>query len=229
MCCDNLPDNGHVTQSAVLGTARLSNPELADWIAANVAFPNAMVDRITLATVPRERAMAACFGLGDDPVLMTCEPFRQWVIDDNFPAGRPALEQVADTERRLCLDGSNRQPKFIVPSVVDALAAGGSIDGLALESALWCRYCYGTTYDGTTIAPNDPNWDQLVTISKKARENPQAWLDQRAIYGAVGHNPRLQARFAHWLRRLWDHGTAPTLQVYLNRSSRFGQFSRRMI
>ena len=67
MSCDNLPGNGHVTKAAVVGLARLSDPVLADWVAANVAFPNGMVDRITPATGPRERAMAAEFGLGDDP------------------------------------------------------------------------------------------------------------------------------------------------------------------
>jgi mannitol 2-dehydrogenase len=50
MSCDNLPGNGHVTQNAVIGLARLSDPALADWIKANVAFPNGMVDRITPAT-----------------------------------------------------------------------------------------------------------------------------------------------------------------------------------
>ncbi len=55
---------------------------------ANVAFPNGMVDRITPATGPRERALAASFGL-DDPVPVTCEPFRQWVLEDDFPAGPP--------------------------------------------------------------------------------------------------------------------------------------------
>jgi len=96
MSCDNLPGNGHVTQAALTGLARLSDPALADWIASNVAFPNGMVDRITPATGPRERAMAQAFGL-DDPVPVTCEPFRQWVLEDNFPQGRPALEKVGVT------------------------------------------------------------------------------------------------------------------------------------
>jgi mannitol 2-dehydrogenase len=43
---------------------------------------------------------------------------------------------MGDTIRRLCLDGSNRQPKFIVPSISDAIKAGGSFTRLALESAL---------------------------------------------------------------------------------------------
>jgi mannitol 2-dehydrogenase len=59
--------------------------------------------------------------------------------------------EVADTVRRLCLDGSNRQPKFIVPSVRDGLAAGRSINGLALLSALWCRYCFGRDENDATL------------------------------------------------------------------------------
>ncbi len=302
LSCDNLPGNGTVTRAAVVGLARLSDPALADWIAAHVSFPNGMVDRITPATGPRERAMAASFGLGDDPVPVTCEPFRQWVVEDRFPQGRPPLEQVgvtfsdhvhayeamkirilngghaiiaypgglmdiefvheamahslisgfldrvereeivpyvppvpdsdleayyitirarfanpevADTVRRLCLDGSNRQPKFIVPSLRDARAAGGRIDGLALVSALWCRYCHGQTDSGTEIAPNDPDWDRLVALSRKARSEPGLWLDQKSIYGELGADGQFRNRFAHWLGALWSNGTAATLRAFL--------------
>jgi mannitol 2-dehydrogenase len=301
MSCDNLPGNGHVTQDAVTGLARLSDPALADWIAANVAFPNGMVDRITPATGPRERAMAESFGL-QDPVPVTCEPFRQWVLEDNFPAGRPALEQVgvtfsrhvhayeamkirilngghatiaypgglldieyvheamahplilgflnkletteiiptiapvpdtdlnayyaeivqrfsnpevADTERRLCLDGSNRQPKFIVPPLRDRLAAGESAEGLALVSALWCRYCTGTSDHGTHIPPNDPNWDALQATAIVAQTNPQAWLEQRTIYGDLADHAGFGASFARHLARIRDHGTEAALRAYI--------------
>jgi mannitol 2-dehydrogenase len=302
MSCDNLPGNGAVTKAAVVGLARLSDPALADWIGAAVAFPNGMVDRITPATGPRERALAAAFGLGDDPVPVTCEPFRQWVLEDNFPSGRPPLErvgvtltphvhafemmkirilngghatiaypgglmdidyvheamahplirgfldkveteeiipyvppvpdtdiaayyrliverfsnpEVADTERRLCLDGSNRQPKFIIPSVRDALAAGRSIDGLALVSALWCRYCYGVTEGGAEIAPNDPNWDDLQAQSKAAREAPAIWLQMKPIYGDLNRDARFVAAFTRALNGVWEKGTAAVLKDYI--------------
>ena len=303
MSCDNLPGNGHVTEAAVIGTARLSDPAFADWIKANVAFPNGMVDRITPATGPRERAMAASFGLGDDPVPVTCEPFRQWVVEDNFPQGRPALEkvgvtftphvhayemmkirilngghatiaypgglldieyvheamadplisgflnkvereeiipyvppvpntdigayftlihqrfsnpEVADTERRLCLDGSNRQPKFIIPSLRDALAAGGKIEGLSLVSALWCRYCAGTTDSGTVIEPNDPNWTALQPLALQAKDNPAAWLGMKEIYGDLAGNDAFRAAFGAALNSLWTKGTKATLQAYIS-------------
>ena len=301
MSCDNLPGNGHVTQAAVVGLARLSDPGLADWIAENVAFPNGMVDRITPGTGPRERALAASFGL-DDPVPVTCEPFRQWVLEDNFPTGRPALEavgvtftphvhayeamkirilngghatiaypgglldieyvheamahpmilgflnkleiteiiptiapvpntdltayyakiverfsnpEVADTERRLCLDGSNRQPKFIVPPLRDALAQGQKAEGLALVSALWCRYCAGVSDNGRPIAPNDPNWEALQACAIAAQSSPQAWLEQRMIYGDLADHPTFPATFAAQLALLRDKGCEAALRAYI--------------
>ncbi len=59
MSCDNVPHNGVVTRNAIAGLARLFDPQLADWVAAHVSFPNGMVDRITPATSDREREIAA--------------------------------------------------------------------------------------------------------------------------------------------------------------------------
>jgi mannitol 2-dehydrogenase len=94
LSCDNLPGNGDVARVAVLGAAELRSPELAKWLEANGAFPNAMVDRITPATTDADRAWAAeTFGFVDAwPVV--CEPFRQWALEDDFVDGRPAFENV---------------------------------------------------------------------------------------------------------------------------------------
>ncbi|WP_425097668.1 mannitol dehydrogenase family protein [Tropicibacter sp. S64] len=305
MCCDNIPHNGAVTRRTLTGLARLTDSAFADWIESNVAFPNAMVDRITPATTDRERGiLREEFGIEDGwPVF--CEDFTQWVLEDNFPLGRPPLEKVGvqftpdvipfelmklrilnaghaviaypaglmdihfvheamehpliraflrkieteeivphvppvpntdtsayfdkieerfsnpkigDTIRRLCLDGSNRQPKFVIPALRDALAAGAKFDGLALECALWCRYCAGTTDSGAEIAPNDPNWDKLVPIAREAKTRPQAWLEQDAVYGDLAQNEAFAERFAHWLEALWKDGTKAVLTRYIESS-----------
>lgn len=94
MSCDNIPHNGAVLRGAVLDLADARDPALADWIRRDVAFPDTMVDRIT--PVPTEADIAAFerrTGLADRAALMA-EPFRQWVIEDAFPAGRPAWETV---------------------------------------------------------------------------------------------------------------------------------------
>ena len=114
--------------------------------------------------------------------------------------------KIGDTIRRLCLDGSNRQPKFIIPSIADRLDRGLPVDGLALESALWCRYCVGTTDSGQVIEPNDPNWDRLQAQARAAKADPAAWLAMRDIYGARRRRPRLPRR----LRRLARARSGPT-------------------
>jgi mannitol 2-dehydrogenase len=303
MSCDNIPHNGRVARSAVAGLARLSDPKLADWIESHVAFPNSMVDRITPATGERERLLVAEeFGI-EDAMPVFCEDFRQWVLEDHFPAGRPTLEavgvqfvpdvtpyenmkirilngghaiiaypsglmdiqfaheamenrlihaylekiereeiipivpkvpginlkeyyeliarrfsnpKIGDTIRRLCLDGSNRQPKFIIPSIADNLKKNNSVTGLALVSALWCRYCYGITDSGQVIEPNDPNWQRLQDQARKAKSNPTAWLEMKDIYGETADYPLFADQFSSWLTMLWDHGTQATLQHYLS-------------
>jgi mannitol 2-dehydrogenase len=94
MSCDNLQGNGDLARRAFTSFARLRDPELGAWMEAEVAFPNAMVDRITPQTTPEDVAMVAeRFGISDAwPVV--CEPFTQWVVEDRFPAGRPPLEDA---------------------------------------------------------------------------------------------------------------------------------------
>ena len=300
--CDNLPHNGAVCRRAVVGTARVRDPALADWIDTNVSFPNGMVDRITPATGARELAMIADdHGVADRRPVFG-EDFIQWVLEDDFPAGRPPLEKagvefvadvaaheamklrilnaghaiiaypaglfgiefaheamrhplvvalldrierteivphipavpgtdplgyyervrerfanpkIADTIRRLCLDGSNRQPKFVVPSIRDRLAAGASIDGLALECALWCRYCYGTREDGETIEPNDPDWSRLQDHARCAKDEPAAWLELRDVYGTLGDDPTFRRAFSQALTGVWRDGTEAAIERYV--------------
>jgi mannitol 2-dehydrogenase len=293
MSCDNVPHNGVVTRNAVAGLAELFDKDLAKWVRETVAFPNAMVDRITPATTDRERKIASeQFGIEDGwPVF--CEQYIQWVIEDNFPLGRPRWEEVGatfvsdvtpyeymkirilngghaviaypgglldvhfvheamehplikafldkveqdeiiptvppvpntnlqdyyklivrrfsnpkigDTIRRLAFDGSNRQPKFIVPPIADRLKAGKSVAGLALESALWCR---------KIIDPNDPSWDKLRALAQKAKSDPLAWLSMRDVYGDVVDSDVFKKSFSDALTSLWNRGTEATLKAYL--------------
>ena len=94
LSCDNIQGNGAVARTMLLSFAELVAPELARWIAENVAFPNTMVDRITPVTTDIDRAaIAERYGIEDGwPVV--CETFRQWVIEDWFCSGRPAFENV---------------------------------------------------------------------------------------------------------------------------------------
>ena len=93
LSCDNIPDNGHVVKNAVLGMAKQRDPALAEWIATHVTFPGTMVDRIVPAATDASLAeITDELGGVNDPCAISCEPFIQWVIEDNFVAGRPAWE-----------------------------------------------------------------------------------------------------------------------------------------
>jgi len=303
MSCDNIPGNGHVTENAVAGLAELVDPKLASWIRANVAFPNAMVDRITPATTERERALLLNQWGVEDAWPVFCEEFKQWVLEDHFSDGRPALEEagvtftenvapyelmkirilngghaaiaypaalldihfvheamedqqisaylekltkteimptvppppatdledyrqliarrfanpkIGDTISRLCLDGSNRQPKFILPAARARLNGNAGAAGLALVSALWCRYAYGVSESGKTIAPNDENWDRLQAHARRAKDEPRAYLEMIDIFGANASDPAYVAAFSTALTRLWTQGVRATLDDYLN-------------
>ncbi|HHB1425595.1 TPA: mannitol dehydrogenase family protein [Serratia odorifera] len=95
MSCDNMPENGHVARNVVIQLAQLQDAELASWVERQVAFPSTMVDRIVPAVTPDtlQRIQHLLGGIAD-PVGVACEPFRQWVIEDRFPQGRPAWEQA---------------------------------------------------------------------------------------------------------------------------------------
>ena len=95
LSCDNIPENGHVVKNAVLGMAKAKDPALAAWIEEVVTFPSTMVDRIVPAlTDTTQTAICEALGGVDDPCGIACEPFIQWVIEDNFVAGRPQWEKV---------------------------------------------------------------------------------------------------------------------------------------
>jgi mannitol 2-dehydrogenase len=94
LSCDNVMGNGNTARTATLGVCGLLEPGLEDWVAEHVTFPNGMVDRITPQTAAADReALAEEYGLADRwPVV--AETFIQWVIEDDFPYGRPRWEDA---------------------------------------------------------------------------------------------------------------------------------------
>jgi mannitol 2-dehydrogenase len=92
--CDNIPGNGHLARDAFAAFAALRDPALGEWVAAEVPFPNSMVDRITPVTTDADRAQLIQTVGVEDAWPVICEPWTQWVLEDAFPAGRPPLEDV---------------------------------------------------------------------------------------------------------------------------------------
>jgi fructuronate reductase len=95
MSCDNMPNNGRVARNVILALAKASDAGLAQWIEQHVTFPSTMVDRIVPAMTPAsQEKITGVLGGMIDAAGIACEPFRQWVIEDNFVAGRPEWEKA---------------------------------------------------------------------------------------------------------------------------------------
>jgi mannitol 2-dehydrogenase len=94
MSCDNIASNGEMARQVFTAFAELRDPELAAWMSTQVHFPNSMVDRITPVTTPGDLSdLRQRFEL-DDLWPVVCEPFTQWVLEDDFGLGRPPLENA---------------------------------------------------------------------------------------------------------------------------------------
>ncbi len=96
LSCDNLSGSGAILREVLTGLARLTDPALADWIDAEGAFPNSMVDCIVPATGAAELSLARGLGIAD-AAPVSHENYRQWVLEDRFCAGRPDWDKVGAT------------------------------------------------------------------------------------------------------------------------------------
>jgi fructuronate reductase len=96
--CDNLPANGRRLRSMVDQALRRLDQSSArsvlDWTARQVSFPGTMVDRIVPASTPQTRSTAAAALGVRDLAAVSAEPYSQWVVEDDFPGGRPAWERA---------------------------------------------------------------------------------------------------------------------------------------
>jgi fructuronate reductase len=84
--CDNMPSNGNLLKVAMGDLFAYFGPDSEAWLESSVSFVNTSIDRITPRTTEADIALA------NDPAAVVTEPFRDWVLEGNFPAGRPAWE-----------------------------------------------------------------------------------------------------------------------------------------
>jgi mannitol 2-dehydrogenase len=307
MSCDNIPHNGNVVRSVMVGLAKEQDESLASFIEENVQFPNNMVDRITPSlTEDDQNFLKEKYDIEDwKPVF--CEPYRRWVLEDKFNGGkRPAWEKLEsvsfvddikpyefrklrilngshatlcfpsallgveyvhkalkhktirpfldcvqkteiiptvptglpdmtpdefwesvserfsnpammDTIERQCFDGASRQAQFIIPVIRDNLDAKRSVEGLALVSALWARYCEGKTESGDEIEENDPQWERLNKTAQSAKDDAKIWLEELSdVYGDLSENSTFSEAFEKAMNSLHKNGVEATLNDYVS-------------
>lgn len=308
LSCDNLARNGR-RLAAVVGDAldRL-HPLLPDearaWVEANVTFPSSMVDRVVPAPGDAIRARAAAALGVEDLAALEAEPFAQWVIQDAFPAGRPAWELAGaelvedvtaweelklrvlnglhstlaylgalagcatveqalalpgmrellarllredvvptlapppgvDPERygeavlerfanpligyrtlQVAMDGSQKLPQRLLPTIAERLRAGAAPRWAALALAGWMRFVTGRDDRGAPLPLDDPLAERLGATAASAQPHgPRALAE--ALLGIaevfpeeLRDDPVLLDLLAEWLAALQREGAAGTL------------------
>ena len=292
LSCDNIEHNGDMARKMLLSFAKVQNADLAIWIDQEVEFPNSMVDRITPVTSQADiETLAQNYGVHDAwPV--TCEPFKQWVVEDKFSNGRPAFENVdvqfvpdvgpyekmklrllnaghsvlgllgalhghptinaciedkvfktylrafldqeatpilgniegidlvdykdsllerfanpniKDSVSRICSESSAKLPKFLIATIHDNLATGGSIEFATLVIASWCYYSdKGMDRYGRSIEIIDAMSAELHQAAKQTVTDPLAFIRQESIFGNLIKNERFTKLYTEGVQKIYD-------------------------
>ncbi len=292
MSCDNIEHNGDMARKMLLTFAEAQNPDLAQWIAKEVCFPNSMVDRITPVTTPADiETLAENYGV-QDAWPVTCEPFLQWVVEDKFSNGRPAFEKVGvqfvpdvgpyekmklrllnaghsvlgllgalhghptinaciedelfknylrafldqeatpilgdiegidledykdsllerfanpnikDSVSRICSESSAKLPKFLIATIHENLATGGSIKFATLVIAAWCYYSdKQVNQNGKPVEIIDAMQSKLHDGAKESATNPLAFIRLESLFGGLAKNERFEASYTSLLQELYQ-------------------------
>ena len=107
-------------------------------------------------------------------------------------------------------------PKFILPTIREQLARGGSVRRLSLAVASWCRFLAGTDEQGKPIEIQDPMADELHRHAKAAGKDPRPFLGMREIFGDdLPQSPVFVEQVGDALQSLYDVGARATLAKYI--------------
>jgi mannitol 2-dehydrogenase len=119
--------------------------------------------------------------------------------------------EVRDTIARLCAESSDRIPKWLLPVVREQLATGGEITRSAAIVASWARYAEGIDEQGRPIEVVDRLADRLTESARRQRDDPDAFIANRDVFGDLADDPRFTAAYRSTLNALHEHGARATL------------------
>ncbi len=159
----------------------------------------------------------------DDEVTPSLPPVPGIDVEDykRVVAERFANPEVRDQVARVCLDGTSKFPKFLVPTIESQLDKGGPISLSALALAGWCQYLLGKDDQGREITLSaDPRLDEAIEFARASLVEPAAFLGFVDVFGSrLPADPRFVAAFVEALVSVRQEGTSRTLERWLSRES----------
>jgi mannitol 2-dehydrogenase len=135
------------------------------------------------------------------------EDYEETVIE------RFSNRQIRDTVARICAETSDRIPKFVLPVIRAQLARGGPVRRAAAVVASWARYAEGRDDQGAPIEVVDRLGDRLSANARRQREDPDAFIADRAVFGDLAADPRFAAAYRAALASLHERGARATLDA----------------
>ena len=121
--------------------------------------------------------------------------------------------KIADTLARLATDGSDRMPKFVLPSLAEALAEGRPHRLLTLVVAGFCRYLRGVDEQAQPITLQDGRADELSRLANQSQTDPRPLLAVRRVFGDLGQNAAWVAELTDARRELDTLGARATVRA----------------
>jgi mannitol 2-dehydrogenase len=120
--------------------------------------------------------------------------------------------EVRDTIARLAAESSDRIPKWVLPVIREQLAKGGEIKRSAAIVASWARYAEGVDEQGQPIEVVDRLKDSLMQIASRNREDPDAFVSNRELFGDLVDDKRFLTAYRSALASLHERGARATLE-----------------
>lgn len=189
--CDNLSGNGDVLRRVVLDLAEQVDSRLAAWIGDSVSFVCTAVDRITPRSTAEDQARAARLTRRTDQAPVVTEPFREWVLAGDFPAGRPPWEE-ADARFVDDVTPYEQRKLWLLNGAHSILAYGGLLRGhRTIADAIADDSCRGWVHD----------W--WAEASRHLPQSVESLAGYQAQLGGRFANPRIQ----HLLTQVAADGT----------------------
>ena len=128
---------------------------------------------------------------------------------------------VRDQVARLCLDGTSKFPKFLIPTIEAQLGGGRPVELSALALAGWCQYLTGKDEQGRTIdLAYDPNLAAAKEHAHASIAEPHLFLGFIDVFGSiVASSDRFESAFVRALTSIRSAGVHSTLKRSLNEVS----------
>ena len=124
---------------------------------------------------------------------------------------RFANPAIKDQVTRICLDGSSKVPKFLLPALSEAAASGRPTPLLCLAVAGWLRYLSGTDEAGRPFSIDDPQADALRALARRGHADPRPLLDRTEIFGDLARSDAVVTQVGGFLSQLYGEGSLSTL------------------